>query len=119
MHKWHGVLAASLAVSCLSTESASQRATMDAVERGLVLPQGARPWGEYARYYYVGSDDEVVGLFVRRVDPNPPFNLGHGKRRWVAKGELPIIYGGGCGVLTVLYRPETKLRLGPVCGGDE
>lgn len=119
MNTWRELIAALLTVSCSPTESASQRATMDALESGLVLPDRALPWQEYARYYYLNLDDGVVGLFVHRVDPDSPFDLEHGKRRWVGKGELPIIYGGGCGVLLLLYQLDTKLRMGPVCFGDE
>ncbi|WP_152536462.1 hypothetical protein [Sphingobium sp. C100] len=95
---------------------------MNRVENAIVMPAGARPWQEYARYYSVEPDGKIIGIFIipdNRDRQNKFYNLSAGNRRWVGDyRNLPSIVDGGCGVLTVTLDPKSRKREGPFCNGE-
>ncbi|HEX8572805.1 MAG TPA: hypothetical protein VF759_08640 [Allosphingosinicella sp.] len=60
---------AALAASSPAPERPARDALMDEIERQLRLPFGARPLGEYGRYYFFEGKGRVKALFVHASDP--------------------------------------------------
>ena len=76
------------------------------LESHFVLPKGAMPLGQYARYY-AGVGEEGVKLIRAVYIRNEHFMpLGIHK---VGEMDLPVIFDGGCRVISLQYNPQTKL----------
>lgn len=81
-----------------SNGGAEQAASMDLIERTVVMPAGSAPIARYARFYTRAPTGAVVGLFVI----GPHGGLDSGKRRWVSTLDyLPWIADGGCAAVNV------------------
>ena len=137
------VTAAILLINCSSPGERKQNALMDKIEEQVQLPEGARPLGDYARYYTYGKNGDVHGVylipfndeprpgesceklianFTSRDVPCPPMQspdaLAVGKRQWLEdRRDLPFVNDGGCMEVDVVFDPS-KARVKSVdCNG--
>ncbi len=137
------VVAALLLTNCSTPEERQQNALMDQIEKQVQLPKGARPLGDYARYYTYAENGDVHGVylmpfndesragesceelsanFTSRDVPCPslqsPDAIAVGKRKWlVDRHDLPFINDGGCMEVDVVFDP-LKARVKSVdCNG--
>ena len=116
---------------------------MNQIEKQVQLPKGARPLGEYARYYADTKGGEVVAVYLipmndeirpgescaellenfttREVPCEPmhhPWAVGAGERRWVkSEQDLPFINDGGCGQVTVIFDKAKSVVKRANCNG--
>jgi hypothetical protein len=127
-----------------SARDLRQTRLMDEIEMRVTLPKGARPLVQYARFYAEGRSGDIVGIYLLPVSPpdagsscvqyrdgktirlklkdcvRPKSDLERavaGTRTWLSRqDELPMIADGGCSVVTVAYRPSTRV-LRAFCNG--
>ena len=93
---------------------------MDRVEKHVRLPEGARPFGEYARYYAQDDEGRVRVVYTTYVEPKLEYyDVSNGQRQWVEDYKnLPLIHDGGCGVVRFVFIPDTGEIEQPVCNGE-
>lgn len=103
-----------LAISGVLAGAAVQPPSQDeiqALEREISMPAGARPVSTYDRYYAAVSQDG------RRVIHGIYFGNG-GKTTIEASGRLPLsMLDGGCGVVNVYYDVESHKFIRVFCNG--
>jgi hypothetical protein len=70
------------------------------IEKNLELPVGAGTLGDHQRFYSakVSGDDVVVHGILFRVSPG-----SRGGVRIVTASEMPVVAGGGCSIVNLLY----------------
>jgi hypothetical protein len=83
---------------------------IQALEREISMPAGARPVSAYDRYYAAAIQDG------RRVIHGIYFGNG-GKTTIEASGNLPVVMDGGCGVVNVDYDVESHKFIRVFCNG--
>jgi hypothetical protein len=81
-------------VSMLRNPSPEER-IMNRIEALVVLPRRASPLREYRRTYAWESGKAKVRGIFSRIDP--------AGRAWVGLDKLPLLFDGGCGVVTVVF----------------
>jgi hypothetical protein len=116
---------------------------MDEIERSLVLPNGAKPMKDYARYYWRVENDRIAARFVVPLEPasggcdvilpddsTRPCTVNEtvsatvaempaGERRWLEPaGEAPDIFDGGCSEVNILYDRRARRFLEVACNGE-
>ena len=109
-------LIAAAAFTLLRAYSVPSRETIQDIETQVVMPMGAPPITDYARYYAYGWKDwrpVVVGVYSW-LDPGPEPGATpvEGISRAYAVRKLPNIFDGGCYFVTVFYDESAK-RLVP------
>ncbi len=84
----------------------------DAIETRVKLPAGASPLRRYARYYtYVTvSGHRIIQGYFIALD-------GYAPGRYL-NTEGPVIFDGGCGVVTIYYDPRRAHIVGIFCNGS-
>lgn len=115
---------------------------MDAIERDIRLPPGARPLKEFARTYKFASPSRVVAFYfipskqhdewfcqmAKKGGPTngqivlgcpSPDGLRAGERRWLGDDvSLPDVCDGGCGYIDVEYDLKSKAVTSAHCHGE-
>lgn len=84
------------------------------------MPSGADPLGRYVRSYAhvreAGSrewfDVPATGDYVVGV-----YRPGIPRRRWVKAEELPLVFDGGCSVVTVVFDVARDRVVSTKCNG--
>ena len=92
-----------------------------ALEARLALPAGAKPLGSYARYYAGIHEDQrrkIFGYLVLDahydfVEPGEP-----GTVHIISIDDMPILHGGRCGVVGILFDVEAQAFDRTWCNGD-
>jgi hypothetical protein len=83
-----------------------------AIERSVVLPRGAEPLTKYSRHYASVGDEAhrvIRGIYL----------LGDGTGVVVTTADrLPVVFDGGCSVITVEYDALSSAFLEVSCNGD-
>src|SRR5690349_5953289 len=64
-------VAAGFLAACASETVDEREAIMDLIERQVQLPTGARPLGEYARYYADTGNGEITAVYMMPMDDQP------------------------------------------------
>jgi hypothetical protein len=77
-----------------------ETALMDRIERDVRLPDGALPVARYKRSYAWLGDHTVIAIYEDFRGDGP-------ERRWVEPTNLPLIYDGGCSVVTVFFNLQS------------
>ncbi len=129
--------------ACSTPEERQRAAVMDQIEKQLQLPEGARPFGEYARHYAERDNGHVVGVYLvpfedeirsgescEELDANfashpvprepmeMPKQLAAGEREWLkSPRDLPFISDGGCAQITVIFDKAKSAVLSAECNG--
>ncbi|WP_435416698.1 hypothetical protein WAB17_07295 [Parerythrobacter aurantius] len=115
--------------SCASDQTDIQGYLMDEIESSIDLPPGAKPLGNYARYY-TEYDGLVHGAYTIEVETPRPLEYGceearsdgrsmtttcsspadakPGERRWVKFEDYPAVSGEDCTAIQLQYDPRTK-----------
>ena len=125
--------------ACATPEQIERDRLIDRIEGLVKLPDGAKRLSTYARYYAFRDDGLVEGIYVpgyQAPDPNdtceelhadfttsivpcPPETGDHrllsGQRAWVEQENLPLIFEGGCSIVTVLYNPKSDSVESAIC----
>jgi hypothetical protein len=119
---------------------------LDEIESRVQLPDGARPLADYARYYSIGPDGKVIGVYlvpmvidyeasdiscgdatddfeIKEVpcpqEADPVNGLLAGQRQWIENHEqLPVIDDGGCDVITVIFDQIDRTFSKVFCNGS-
>jgi hypothetical protein len=104
------------APAATSGPTAEEIAIMDRLEpRGLRMPRGAGPLSSYTRYYAWQARGDgarrVVAVWVNLAGEPPG-------RHWVTEREFPLIFDGGCSVITLSYDVATRYIEHITCNGD-
>ena len=102
------ILAPALLAGCAPQ---SHEAIMAEIESKVVMPEGTPPLDHYARYYAMRSDGSVVGEYISGGFREKP------GRQWVEFDKLPLVYDGGCSVVTITYDPRWRIVSRPRCNG--
>lgn len=90
-------------------------ATLDEIERQVVMPRGAQPLGRYARHYALGVQDGrqvVAGVYLL-----PPVHGRAPGRRVDRWDHLPGIADGGCAQVNVLWDVARRRLVHVNCNG--
>jgi hypothetical protein len=115
---------------------------LENIEKGVVLPAGARPIRDYSKYYSFTKSGMIKALYIIH-DPNfvqdarlrckeshlSRFPCGPvpgelalvqpGHRKLLANpSELPTADGGGCTVIQFIYDPAKRAQSPAQCNGD-
>jgi hypothetical protein len=128
--------------ACATPEQTERDRLIDRIEGQVKLPESAKRLSSYARYYAIGDDGLVKGIYVpgyQAPDPDdaceelhadftshtvpcPPEvdenKLLAGQRAWVKPMKLPLIADGGCSVVTVIYDPKADRVRSATCNGE-
>ncbi len=116
---------------------------MDLIERQVQLPTGARPLGEYARYYADTGNGEITAVYLVPMDDQPrpgdtcarldenfaaqvvpcepiqsDYRIPAGQRRWVAPQAQPIMDDGGCLRVVVIFDTRRSSIKRTECNGE-
>lgn len=128
-------------VACTPAADDPHRATLDKIERKVVLPVGAGPLTVYSRYYGPDKGGKIQAVYVihsalyvdearkycaaNRVAAFPCTPTGRsllvraGEREWVrSSAELPIPNGGACNVVQFSFDPSTDKLSNAECNGS-
>ncbi len=100
--------------SCSGADPAGppSKAEVAAIERSVVLPHGAEPLENYSRHY--ASVGDKAHRVIRGI-----YLLGDGTGVVVTTAEkLPVLFDGGCSVITVEYDAVSTAFLEVSCNGD-
>ena len=137
------VVLASL-LSCSPPAERRRTQLLDEIESRVRLPEGAAPLSRYARFYAQDPSGEITGLYVI---PSPALPADAGcselqqdfslkpiscdslpvaewekvkanERLWLDQNDLPAINDGGCGIVTVVYRPSSRTVESASCNGS-
>jgi hypothetical protein len=109
---WLGISA--LLPNCSGADPAAlpSNAEVAAIERSVVLPSGAEPLEKYSRHYASVGDKEhrvIRGIYL----------LGDGTGVIITTAEkLPVVFDGGCSVITVEWDVLARAFLEVSCNGD-
>lgn len=127
--KWAGLLVALLIIpSCDEGEEPRHHRLMNEIEAQLILPKGALPMAQYARYY-AEQGGKVHGAYTTEIEKRPAdfgceefqaddstramecparADLKPGRRRWVKFGDYPAVSAEGCRAVQIMYNPKTR-----------
>ncbi|MGB5723743.1 MAG: hypothetical protein WBM39_04960 [Parasphingorhabdus sp.] len=94
--------------------AASERKfSLDQIEDSLILPEGAYPLDEYARYYASNEEGKIVAIYSTFE------NEDIGKRFWLDDyRKLPTVLDGGCSVVNIEFDRETQAIDSVFCNGE-
>ncbi|MDH7971113.1 hypothetical protein QH494_02875 [Sphingomonas sp. AR_OL41] len=112
---------------------------MKAIDATVHLPHKAYPLRKYARFYALRPDGKIAALFYANTKSKRPagrFCSSDGpegklqsipcpaddrpeanEQRWVNYNELPLIFDGGCGVIDIIYNPQSAEIEETACHG--
>lgn len=120
----------------------SHKQVLDEIERQATLPHKALPISKYSRYYTEEPNGTISAVYVvhdanavrdtqiycanTRSTEFPcgpkPGHLGlvdAGSRKWVSRvSELPMVHGGGCGVIRFEYDVGRRVFSNMRCNPD-
>lgn len=142
MNRLFAIAAILLLFGCTTREQRQRDKLTNLIESRVVLPEGARRLADYARYYALDQNGNVVGVYVPGYSPpNPDWgcedllanfttrevpchwpekgdNLLAGQRGWVSGTDrLPLVMDGGCGVVILIYDPKKGVVKDIHCNG--
>lgn len=108
------MMATALLAANGSTEDAHQTASMNSIEKRLKMPKGANTIAHYSRFYAKLKTGEVRAVFIEEAHDGLPV----GQRRWLADAKLlPVVFDGGCYVVTVVFDPRAAIVTQAYCNG--
>jgi hypothetical protein len=108
-----------LLCACSPSEHQHQAAVMNQIEKAVVLPSGAKPIENYARYYAAGSANKVMVVYVIPPDEPQPYELRKGQRTWLTDYRLlPSINDGGCSVIEFSFDLQSSRVEHLLCNGE-
>ncbi len=112
---------------------------MNAIDAAVHLPRKAHPLNKYARFYALRPDGKIAALFDANTKtkrpkdwvcstygpngklqsiPCPPDDRPRAnEQRWVNYRDLPLILDGGCGVIAIVYNPQSAKIEETACHG--
>ena len=99
------VIAFTLSAACGKASADASLAVE--IENKVVAARPDLPIARYARVYAHQPDGTVTAIYS---------GVG-GTSRWTTPDKLPVIYDGGCGVLTVRYDQKRHRLIGVDCNG--
>jgi hypothetical protein len=105
--------AAFLAASSAADMPPYADALMARLEAKAILRAGAYPLRSYDRSYAFDSADggrAITAVYLHKTDGKPG-------RRWVSRDRLPIIFDGGCFVVTLHFDAATGKMIDSRCNG--
>src|SRR5262245_19164841 len=87
------------------------------------MPEGAKPLGEYVRYYYSETSPTartVVGMYVDKqyLEWEKISVPATGVVIVASSNDVPAPYDAGCEVVTVTYAPENPATLKARCDSE-
>lgn len=99
---------------CSDENSVAQpsKAEVEAIEKSVVLPDDAEPLLKYARHYAGlnrGSHRIIRGIYILGDETGVLIKTTE---------ELPVVFDGGCNVVTVEYDVSSASFLEVSCGGE-
>ena len=107
-------MAMALLVANGSPEDTHQTASINSIEEQLKMPKGANTIAHYSRFYAKLETGEVRAVFIEGAYDG----LRVGQRRWLADAKLlPVVFDGGCYVVTVLFDPRAGTVKQASCNG--
>ncbi len=93
-------------------------ALADEIERQVVATHPEVALERFARFYALETDGSVTGIYLFANEGHNPARGTVGERRWAAPGELPLVYDGGCALLTLKYDVRRRRLNSVECNGD-
>jgi len=110
-----------LLASCSTPNEREQDRLMAFIENRVELPKNASPLNAYARYYAKDGHGRIVGVYTNLpgLPKNEFYDVQIGHRKWVDDYRaLPMIFEGGCGVVSFKFNPQTQKFETPACNLD-
>jgi len=94
------------------TVAPPSKAEVEAIERSVVLPREAEELEKYSRHF--ASVGDTTHRVIRGI-----YFLGDGPGVFITAAEqLPVVFDGGCNVITVEYDALSGSLLEVSCNGD-
>ena len=114
---WFPMLAvASLGAGCAPAEDPEALAAE--IERQVVATHPDFSMERFARFYARESDGSITGVYLFANEGRQPPEGKTGEVKWTTRDKLPVVYDGGCAVVTVRYHLERKRLAGAECNVD-
>lgn len=110
----HALLATLLPSVAPPIAPADDEALMDRIEALVTMPEGARRLADYRRSYAwdggTRGHRRVIGVYYAFGEFEPG-------RHWVVQSELPVVFDGGCGLVTIIYDADADRIESAACNG--
>jgi hypothetical protein len=87
------------------------------IERQVAAAHPSLPMKRFARFYAHETDGSIRAVYLYANEGSEPILGKAGSVIWTTPDKLPVVYDGGCSVVTVTYDPGPKKLTGARCNG--